>query len=167
GGLNERGALVFGPDGSLYVANYGSSNPVISHYEGPSGAHPGAYLGNFVPAGSGGLYNPGSLLFGPDGNGDGHQDLYVASARFDGDPKGKAQTSSVKRYDGVTGAFLDTFVAINSGGLDDPNFMTFTETDPTTLAFTGDHLLAAAAPLTPRTDPLNALQVQPLLAEAV
>src|SRR5262249_40612284 len=42
----------------------------------------------------------------------------------------------VKRYDGVTGAFIDTFVEVNSGGLNDPTFMTFTETDPTTLAYT-------------------------------
>jgi hypothetical protein len=147
GGLDHPGGLVFGPDGSLYVSQFGSSNPVISHYEGPTGAHPGAYLGNFVPVGSGGLYNPGSLLFGPDGNGDGHQDLYVASARFDGQAKGNVHTSSVKRYDGVTGAFIDTFVAVNSGGLDDPNFMTFTETDPTTLSYTGTTTRAATTAL--------------------
>jgi DNA-binding beta-propeller fold protein YncE len=161
GGLNHPGGLVFGPDGSLYVSQFGSSNPVISHYEGPSGAHPGAYLGNFVSAGSGGLYNPASLLFGPDGNGDGHQDLYVASVRLDGQAKGNVHTSSVKRYDGVTGAFIDTFVAVNSGGLDDPNFMTFTETNPVTLAYGGATAGTSAAPLsaTSALAPLAAAQV--------
>ena len=41
----------------------------------------------------------------------------------------------VKRFDGVTGAFIDTFVPNHSGGLDDPNFITFIETDPVTLAY--------------------------------
>jgi hypothetical protein len=145
GGLDHPGGLVFGPDGSLYVSQYGSSNPVISHFEGPSGAHPGTYLGNFVPAGSGGLGNPQSLLFGPDANGDGRQDLYVVSVRSSGQQH--EHTACVKRYDGVTGAFIDTFVAVNAGGLNDPNFMTFTDTDPTTLAYTGATTGAASAAL--------------------
>src|SRR5262249_12080679 len=47
-------------------------------------------------------------------------------------------SSSVKVYDGVTGAYLSDFVSAGSGGLNTPILMTFTETDPVTLAYTGD-----------------------------
>jgi hypothetical protein len=84
-------------------------------------------------------------LFGPDGNGDGRQDLYGTNSTFTG-VKGKLGT--VKRYDGVTGAFIDTFVGVNSGGgMNDPLFMTFTDTDPVTLAYTGTTTSAATAGL--------------------
>jgi len=58
-----------------------------------------------------------TLLFGPDGNGDGKSDLYIAN----GTKKG---TSSILRFDGQTGSFIDVFVGDNpntnldeSGGL--------------------------------------------------
>ncbi len=41
------------------------------------------------------------------------------------------------RYDATTGAFLGAFVAPDSGGLRFPTFLTFTETDPTTLNYDG------------------------------
>src|SRR5438128_1713648 len=50
----------------------------------------GASLGDFVPAGSGGLNRPTSMTFGPDGN------LYVSGG-----------SSGVTRYDGKTGTFMD------------------------------------------------------------
>src|SRR4051794_39255760 len=62
----------------------------------------GAWLGSFVPAGSGGLSSPDGMAFGPDGN------LYVCNER----------ASSVLRYDGRTGASLGTFVASGSGGVE-------------------------------------------------
>jgi hypothetical protein len=55
-------------------------------------------------------------------------------------------TSEVLRYDGVTGAFLGTFIAPDSGGLRFPTFMSFTETDPTTLNYDG-----APSPSAPAT----------------
>jgi DNA-binding beta-propeller fold protein YncE len=56
------------------------------------------------------LDGPTGAIFGPDGN------LYVAS--FDND--------RVLRFDGASGAFLNTFVAAGSGGLDGPDAgMTF------------------------------------------
>ncbi len=59
---------------------------------------------------TGGLDGPTGAIFGPDGN------LYVAS--FDND--------RVLRFDGVSGGFLNTFVAAGSGGLDGPDAgMTF------------------------------------------
>jgi len=59
----------------------------------------GAFVDTFVPKGSGGLYSPGAMIFGPDHN------LYVSNGLFS--PKG--QPNNVLRYDGTTGAFLGVF----------------------------------------------------------
>jgi hypothetical protein len=76
----------------------------------------------------GGLLIPLGIVFGPDGNGDGHQDLYVNSQLFVGSFGGKNSSNIVLRYDGVTGAFIDTFVRTDSGGLRSPGIMAFTGT---------------------------------------
>lgn len=169
GGLSLPNGVVFGPDGNLYVASFGTGS--VMRFQGPSGNSPGAPLpsignggANFVAAGDGGLLNPTGILFGPDGNGDGHQDLYVSNL----DPTNvQGKLGNVKRYDGVTGAFIDTFVAPRSGGLDDPSLMTFTNTDPMTLAYTGDSLRAASLPSQPSTEILSAEHVRPLLSQAL
>lgn len=54
-----------------------------------------------MPSGSGGLAFPFGLTFGPDGN------LYV----------GNVANQSIMRFNGTTGAFIDTFVPAGSGGL--------------------------------------------------
>jgi sugar lactone lactonase YvrE len=72
-------------------------------------------IDRFVAEGSGGLATPRGSSFGPDGNHDGAQDLYVASAN----------TNSILRYDGVTGSFMDTFVTPASGGLNSPADLAF------------------------------------------
>ena len=59
-----------------------------------------AFIDRFVPAGAE-FVRPRQPVFGPDGNGDGIKDLYIASA----------DTDEVLRYDGGTGAFLDVFVS--------------------------------------------------------
>lgn len=147
GGLAYPAGLTFGPTGDLYVASYalGKGYQAVLRYQGAAGATPGAFIDAFVPPGRGGLRTPFGLLFGPDGNGDGRQDLYVNSAEVNGALGAKDHSSVVLRYDGVTGAFLDTFVAAGSGRLDNPAFMTFTGTDPTTLAYTGQTRFRAAA----------------------
>lgn len=151
GGLDAPIGLTFGPDGNLYVsAGFVAAPSAVFRFQGPSGRSPGAPMpsaGNsgavFVASGSGGLLDTFGLIFGPDGNGDAHQDLYLPSFQVAGSNKSKEKTASIKRYDGVTGAFIDTFVTANSGGLDQPNYLTFTETDPVTLAFTGGSLASA------------------------
>ena len=59
----------------------------------------------------------------------------------------KQHTSGVKVFDGVTGAYLDDFIEVGSGGLRNSGLMTFTETDPVTLAYTGTATAPAAARL--------------------
>jgi hypothetical protein len=91
--LSGPEGITLGPDGNLYIANYGTNE--VLRYNTTSG------LTSFVPAGSGGLSGPRKAIFGPDANGDGIQDLYVTSE----------SNSKVLRFDGVTGAYIDTFVS--------------------------------------------------------
>jgi glucose/arabinose dehydrogenase len=72
-----------------------------------------------VAPGSGGLSNPVHCLFGPDGN------LYVDASIIVG----------ILRYNGSTGAFIDTFVAGGRGGLDFGRGMVF---DPDGRLYVGD-----------------------------
>lgn len=104
GPLNAPTAAVFGPDGDLYVASF--ANDRVLRYDGETGA----YLGPFVPAGSGNLDGPDAgMTFGPDGN------LYVPSFN----------SHHVLRYDGTSGAFLDRFVSGGTGGLRNPRMLLF------------------------------------------
>jgi glucose/arabinose dehydrogenase len=148
GGLDHPIGLTFGPDGNLYVASLGvaSGLPSVMRFDGSTGA-PMPSAGNggavFVASGFGGLLSITGLVFGPDGKNDGGQDLYVPTVDGQSVNRGKASTSTVLRYDltgapapspGNTGA---TFITAGSGGLDNPTYLIFTETDPTTLAYTG------------------------------
>ncbi len=147
GGLSEALGLTFGPDGNVYVASgsfFGSNSSAVFRFQGPSGTTPGAPMPSaendgavFIASGSGGLLTTFGLIFGPDGNGDGQQDLYLPSFETAGSNRAKQKTATIKRYDGVTGSFIDTFVTANSGGLDQPNYLTFTNTDPVTLQYLG------------------------------
>lgn len=71
----------------LFVSAAGANS--VMRFDGDTGA----FLGNFVAPGSGGLGDPQGIEFGPDGN------LYVSSNL----------SNNVLRYDGVTGAFIDIF----------------------------------------------------------
>jgi len=120
-------------------------------FEGPSGPNPGApdpALGQpgaiFIAGGSGGLANPCGILFGPNG------DLFVTSSVLAGTGGvfiAEPGTSEVLRYDGTTRAFLGAFVTPDSGGLRSPTFLTFTETNPTTLNYEGTKTAATASTL--------------------
>lgn len=94
--------MTFGPDGNLYVPSFW--NHRIQKYNGTTGA----YLGDFVTAGSGGLTQPRQILW-RDGL------AYVTSDNG----------SKVLRYNGTTGAFVDTFVTAGSGGLNSASGMLF------------------------------------------
>ncbi|MEQ8850213.1 MAG: M43 family zinc metalloprotease [Phycisphaerales bacterium] len=83
GGLAGGQGLTF-HGGHLYVAD-GPSNSVLRF-----NAMTGAFVDVFIASGSGGLSNPHCVRFGPDGH------ACVASRN----------TSTVKKYDGVTGAPL-------------------------------------------------------------
>ncbi len=74
--------LAFGPDQNLYVSCRGTGD--IRRYNGITGA----FMGVFVPSGSGSLFVPAGMTFGPDAN------LYVADNRI----------GRVLRYNGMTGA---------------------------------------------------------------
>jgi len=106
GGLSSPIGLTFGPDGNLYVSS--SATNSILRYEGPEGNSPGTPLpasgetgATFVAPSSGGLVQPLNSVFGPDGN------LYV-----DG-----GQTAGILRYNGTTGAFMNTFAGGGVGGV--------------------------------------------------
>lgn len=147
GGLKGPGAVLFGPDGRLYVSSFDSS--AILRYSGNTGE----FIDVFVPARAGGLRGPDAgMAFGPDGH------LYVPGfysnsiPRYDGvtgAPLGdfvmggelegprtllfrgehlyvaNEGSDEVLRYHASTGAFVDVFVAAGAGGLDGPAGMTF------------------------------------------
>jgi outer membrane protein assembly factor BamB len=119
GGINFVTSMAWGPDGNLYIGDSGTSS--ICRYDGTTGA----FIGTFVSPGSGGLDYPVSLAFGPDGS------LYAANIL-----RPLWTSGSVLKFDGTTGAFLGTFVASGSGGL---NY-------PWKLLFGGDGNLYVGAP---------------------
>jgi DNA-binding beta-propeller fold protein YncE len=115
--LGGPAALVFGPDGNIYVGSLNNSK--VLRYDGQTGDPlPGDGLdgADFIPKGFGGLNRSGGVVFGPDGN------LYVAS-QF---------TNSILRFDGISGQPLPAdgqdgadFVPSGSCGLADPAGIVF------------------------------------------
>jgi sugar lactone lactonase YvrE len=121
GGLGGPDGLLFGPDGNLYVCDLATGS--ILRYDGITGdplPSPGNSGATFVLGGSGGLTfggleGGGWLIFGPDGN------LYVTSGGLTSPP----DSSSVLRFNGKTGEFIDAFVPSGSGGLTGPRGLVF------------------------------------------
>jgi DNA-binding beta-propeller fold protein YncE len=80
-------------------------NNSVLRFDGTSGA----FLGELISPGSGGLKDPQYITTGPDGR------LYVSSF----------STGSIKRYDSNTGAYLGDFIPEGSGGLANPDQLIF------------------------------------------
>jgi DNA-binding beta-propeller fold protein YncE len=92
--------VAFGPDGNLYVSTLFLG---VFRFDGNSGEPLGRFaFGEDLGPMSG-------ITFGPDG------ELYAALSELD----------AVARFDGETGAFIDTFVASNAGGLNEPSGIGF------------------------------------------
>lgn len=103
GPLDGPTAAFFGPAGDLFVASFETDQ--ILRFDGATGA----YEGELVPAGLGGLDGPDAgTKFGPDGF------LYVPSFWND----------RVLRYDS-SGAFVDEFISFREGNLRRPRDLVF------------------------------------------
>jgi len=119
-GLHFPSDILVGPDGNIYVSNNLGipAESGILRFDRATGAprpSPGNSGAFFVSPGSGGLFGPEAFTFGPDGR------LYATSVVTGG---GLAH-GGVLRYDGTTGAFLDTFVLYSNSNLDFPNDIVF------------------------------------------
>lgn len=113
GGLRGPRDLTFGPDGNLYVASYNTHQ--VLRYDGRTGAFLGVFVGgpgSYPAPSSDAIKFPVSARFGSDGR------FYVAaqgySCIYHGEPA-SCYGGSVQRYDGVTGAFVDSFIPFNKG----------------------------------------------------
>ncbi len=104
GHVNEGQDLIVAPDGTILVTS-GMDDRVVAFDPAT-----GAYAGDFVTAGSGGLDFPTGMTYTPDGT-----FLLVCSRN----------TNSVLGYFSSTGGFLAQFVPTGSGGLVQPFGLVF------------------------------------------
>jgi sugar lactone lactonase YvrE len=104
--------MLFGPDGDVYLTDQGNLSAPPGHSIMRFDGTTGAYEGEFVTPGSGGLLSPRGMAWGPDGN------LYVASG----------YSAEVLRYDGAAGFFIDRFIPAGRGGLSFPWGLAFAST---------------------------------------
>jgi hypothetical protein len=83
----------------LYVLYYNTAN--VETFDLATKASLGLLMPAGSPIGSGGLYTPSAMAFGPDGN------LYISGGTFGGN-------LGVRRYNPVSGAFIDFFANTGS-----------------------------------------------------
>lgn len=83
----------------LYVLYYNAAT--VETFDLTTMASLGLLMPAGSPIGSGGLYSPSAMEFGPDGN------LYISGGTFGGN-------LGVRRYDPTTGAFIDFFANTGS-----------------------------------------------------
>jgi streptogramin lyase len=123
GGLDSPEGMAFGPDGNLYVASAGSDQ--VLRYDGRTGAFIDIFVNGptaYPVPGNYGMALPQDLVFGPDGNlyvGFGFATCLGQFGHF------HCGSSSVQRYNGTTGAFIDIFVPMGSGGLSGLHRLTY------------------------------------------
>lgn len=99
-GLDGPAAVQFGPDGNLYILSGGDT---VLRYDGV-----GSFIDVFIPKGSNGLDGASDMIFGPDGN------LYISNNGAKGPTSGD-DDGEVLRFNGKTGAFIDTFIKNGAG----------------------------------------------------
>ena len=83
----------------LYVLYYNAAT--VETFDLTTMASFGLLMPAGSPLGSGGLYTPSAMAFGPDGN------LYISGGTFGGN-------LGVRRYNPTTGAFIDFFANTGS-----------------------------------------------------
>jgi DNA-binding beta-propeller fold protein YncE len=142
GHLNGPEGLAFGPDGRLYITSLRADEndtDKILIFEGPGGAHPGAYAGKFDLDKVGKLRSvAAALLFGPGG------DLFVpiTNAFLLDSPDGIGKDrGAIRRYrpgckQTATRQCFSYFVH-RGGQLGAGWYLTFGKTQPGTLAYGG------------------------------
>jgi hypothetical protein len=118
--LSNPLGITFGSDNNLYVSSHASKN--VLRYNGTTGA----FIDTFIPADTGGLAFPARLAFGSDNNL--YVQNYIGQVLFTDDSRSDPNTSSILRYDGTTGEFIDTVVPYSSNGIDNIGGLTFTPT---------------------------------------
>jgi hypothetical protein len=96
------------PSGGYLLVDSFDTNSVLRYNEAT-----GAFVDQFVPKNTGGLYASASMDFGPDHN------LYVSNGLFSTNNK----ANDVLRFDGTNGTFLRDFA--DSGQLTDPRGVIF------------------------------------------
>lgn len=128
-GIEDAKDMIFGPDGNLYIANNNNGNPTNGIGEGGEvmrfNGTTGAFIDYFIQngAGQGPTTNTDtvceamSMAFGPDGF------FYLGNDPRDCACQGTS-CYNVMRFNGTTGAYVDTPFPAGFLGLYDPNGMT-------------------------------------------
>lgn len=122
-GLRETKDMLFGPDGNLYITvnelpdDFCEESGEVWRFDGATGA----FMDVFVASGDGNqavaeerICEVGALAFMAAG------DLLVGNVNDD-----DTDNANILRFDGTTGDYVSTFVATNSNGLYDPEYMIF------------------------------------------
>jgi DNA-binding beta-propeller fold protein YncE len=141
--FNRPEGLVFGPDGDLYVTSFrANSNDTdkILVFAGPAKSKPGAFIGQIVldQVSTDPLQRAfaQALLFGPKGY------LFVpitGPSAGAGQPFTGYYAGDVRRYNVHTKSFTPFVKSAGTGQpLGSPFYLTFGNTDPSTLAYEGD-----------------------------